>query len=250
VVVANIDVQVISLRNSTERRLAISKSLECFPIPWKFFDACSGTSNVGLDYNQENATNWFGRALSNNEVGCFKSHYTVINNFLVNREFDWLIVFEDDLIVDPLFDYLSLVKYMKTNDIRYMRLHCRRWKSARVVGYFMHRQILCFRTDPFGTQSYILNKDAASAILSGISDIRRPIDDEFGRFWKHGVDIIGLFPFPVLETSTASILEESRAALSSKAPAKFSQRATRMLLRGFDKIGKIYANVSRDLSKC
>ncbi len=247
-VVANIDVQVISLKDSVERQLTIAKSLGQFQIPWKFFDACSGASNIGLDYNHKNATNWFGRTLSDNEVGCFKSHYSVINNFLVNGKFDWLIVFEDDLIVDPSFDYLSLVEYMKNNNIRCMRLYCRRWKSAQVLGYFMHRQVLRFRTDPYGIQSYILNKDAASAILSGISDIRRPMDDEFGRFWKHGVDIMGLFPFPVLETAATSTLEKSREALSRKASAKFSHKATRIFLRSFDKIGKICGNISWDLS--
>jgi len=238
-----VSVKVISLSGSSDRRAVISKSLESFEFQWAFFDALSGDSRGDLIYDEGCALRYFGRPLSGNEIGCFKSHYTVLKNFINEEASEWMIVFEDDLLIDTKFDYGALIAYLSESGIDCLRLYCRRWKAADVVGYYYYRQLLRFRTDPYGIQSYIINKRAASAILANIRDIRRPIDDEIGRFWEHGVRIIGLFPFPVLETSAASTLQASRLEASRRTPTRLSDHAARLLLRSLDKVGKTTYNV-------
>jgi glycosyl transferase family 25 len=239
-----ISVKVISLPESTERRAAVARSLASFPLPWTFFDGLTGAAETGLAYDEARALKYFGRPLSRNELGCFKSHYTVMTTLLSDADAEWLIVFEDDLIVDPAFDFKAAVAYMAANGIDCLRLYCRRWKNASVVGALSHRQVLRFHTDPYGIQSYIMNKKAAAAITANIVDIRRPVDDEIGRFWEHGVQIFGLFPFPVLETSVPSTLEASRVQAARRTGGGLVHQAARLWLRSLDKAGKTLYNLA------
>jgi glycosyl transferase family 25 len=240
----NVSVKVISLPLSTERRAAVTRSLASFPLPWAFFDGLTGGAEVGLTYDETRALKYFGRPLSQSELGCFKSHYTVMKTFLADAASQWLIVFEDDLMVDPAFDFEAATAHMASNGIDCLRLYCRRWKSASVVGALSHRQVLRFRTDPYGIQSYIMNKKAAAAIIANIVDIRRPVDDEIGRFWEHGVQIFGLFPFPVLETSVPSTLEASRVQAARRSGGGLAHQAARLWLRSLDKAGKTIYNLA------
>jgi glycosyl transferase family 25 len=241
----DISVRVISLPTSFDRRSRISQGLEGFALPWRFFDAVSDEyDDASLRYNDTMALAAFGRRLSRREIGCFHSHYTVFKEFLEDAAARWLIVFEDDLVVDLGFDFSGLVSYLESASIDCIRLYCRRWKSASVLGYFGYRQVLRFRTDPYGIQSYVINKRAAAAILANISDVRRPFDDELGRFWEHGVPIVGLFPFPVLEASTVSTLERSREFESHNRTATFGQRLGNARTRAADKLAKISFNLA------
>src|SRR5215469_3517185 len=103
-----ISVKVISLPQSVERRASIVSSLDSFPLAWSFFDGLSGDASFGLDYREAMASKYYGRPLSFNEIGCFKSHYTVMHDFGHDGSADWLLVFEDDLIVDPRFDFVEM----------------------------------------------------------------------------------------------------------------------------------------------
>src|SRR5215469_15954516 len=107
-----ITAKVISLPSSIERRAAIARSLASFPLAWSFFDGLSGDAPFALAYREYLASKYFGRPLSFNEIGCFKSHYTVMRDFAHDRSADWLLVFEDDLLVDPNFDFVGLTAHM------------------------------------------------------------------------------------------------------------------------------------------
>ena len=241
-----IDIKVISLPSSAERRAATTENLRTFPLSWTYFDGLTDDDDIGLAYNDEAANVQFGRSLSRAERGCFKSHYTVLKTFAEQNPCDWLIVFEDDLVIDTNFDFAGLIAQSRSAGIPALRLYCRRWKTAKCIGHFSYRQIMRFKTDPYGIQCYIMNRAAARAIVANIVDIRRPIDDEIGRFWEHGVDIVGVFPFPVLERSTPSTLEESRETTSSQRRRGVGFKARRMWVRSTDKLGKnIYNAVSR-----
>ena len=239
-----ISVRVISLPSSVDRRTAMSRGLETFALPWRIFDAFSDARKEEPSYDEGKALIAFGRTLSRAEIGCFHSHYGVMKAFLEDADADWLLVFEDDLLVDVGFDYPNLVAYLEDAGFKCLRLYCRRWKFADWVGNFGHRQILRFRTDPHGIQSYLIDKRGASAILGNIADIRRPFDDELGRFWEHGVPILALFPFPVLEGSTISTLEKGREQASHNRRPSGSDRIRTLRTRMGDKLAKIVANLA------
>jgi glycosyl transferase family 25 len=62
----------------------------------------------------------------------------------------------------------------------------------------------------FGTQGYLLTRAGAERLLKTIHSVVRPIDDELDRFWSHGVPIISVYPFPLIETNFGSTIENTR----------------------------------------
>ncbi len=134
-----------------------------------------------------------------------------ISEFDSNPELEWLLVLEDDVWVDTNFDFHGLIDFLSPRRIDYLRLYCRQWKRSDVVADFGERQIIRFSTDPYGTQAYLLNKRASMAFRSAVCSIDMPIDDFYGRFWETGIDLFGLFPFPVIERDVPShILSERK----------------------------------------
>jgi glycosyl transferase, family 25 len=209
----DIEIKVISLKKSQTRRDYIAKILaENGQLNWSFFDALTPDSPVpGLDVDYESQLDHFGRRLNGGEIGCFKSHFSVIRDFLDNGTRNWLLVLEDDVWFDTNFDLRELVDFIDQKDIDYIRLFAKMYKDAdRIAMLSGFRQIVRFRTDPYGAQAYVINKRGAKAFLDGLTSIELPIDDELGRFWRHGLEPFGVFPFPVVERSVASSLETQR----------------------------------------
>lgn len=208
-----IEVKVISLKSSSERRDFLSNNLR-FPssMPWSFFDANTGSDdNSHLVSDHELQQKQFGRRLTMGEVGCFRSHYNVLSEFLSFGSADWLLVLEDDVWIDTNFDFHELTGLLDKRSIDYIRLFAKMFKPADVVAELSgFRQIIRFRTDPYGAQAYIINKRGCEAFLKSIKAISFPIDDELGRFWRHKLDPYCVFPFPVVERNTPSSLEGFR----------------------------------------
>jgi glycosyl transferase family 25 len=207
-----IEARIISLVRSSERRTLIEENLKDFPIRWRFFDALDSQGAYAYAANPANQIDRYGRRLTDGEIGCFKSHISVISEFDHNSDVDWLLVAEDDVWIDVQFDFELLTKFLEERGINYLRLYCRQWKAADVVDTFGERQILRFKTDPYGSQAYLINRTASEAFRSCINSIDRPVDDEYGRFWVNGVDIFAIFPFPVIERSIVSTLLSERDA--------------------------------------
>jgi glycosyl transferase family 25 len=209
--------RVISLTSSHERRRAVEENLKHFPYPWSFFDALTGESPSELVESPERQMQHFGRRMSTSEVGCFKSHVQAIVDFERDPDMRWLLVVEDDVWLDTQFDFADILNILETRRIHYFRLFARRYKKADVLVHIEPRQIIRFRTDPHGMQAYLIDKVGARRLRGAFQTIDRPIDDEVGRFWVHGLDQYSIFPFPAVERGL-SILQTTRAQEQRKKP--------------------------------
>ncbi len=228
-----VEARIVSLATSADRRALVAENLKSFCIPWKFHDAVRGGGVCRFEPSIARQLRCFGRALTDGEVGCFKSHVLAMQEFERSESLDWLLVIEDDVWVDPKFDFLALIEFLDRRELNYVRLYSRRWKPASLIAYFGERQFIRFKTDPYGMQAYLLNRRGAKQFLQSFDTIDRPIDDELGRFWKNKLDIYSIFPFPVIERSVASTLLEERSKISKSFPtigryfyriAEFSQK--------------------------
>ncbi|MGO4569092.1 glycosyltransferase family 25 protein [Rhizobium sp. 2YAF20] len=202
--------KVISLSGSFRRRDAVSANLEgAKSLNWEFFDAATSERPVALTIEPKRQLAKCGRILSNAEIGCFKSHFEVLKQFVERSQHRWLLVLEDDVWVDPEFDFHLLTKELENRQIDCLRLFARRIKRADVIGYFGEQQVVRFRSDPYGTQAYVISREGATRFLATIKAIDMPIDVELGRFWNHGLAIYAIFPFPCVERAfTSTILQD------------------------------------------
>jgi len=210
----SLEAKIISLPASVERRQSISDQMSRLPIKWSFFDALTSDSFSSISPNTKNQLRRFGRVLTEGEVGCYKSHFEVLSLFDKNQNLKWLLILEDDVYVDVDFDFVKLVDYAEAKGVNYVRLYCRRWAPAELIDNFGARQFLRFKTDPYGTQAYLISRTGAAAFRASVKSIDMPIDDEYGQFWRHGLQIYAVFPFPVLERAIPSTLETARDAVT------------------------------------
>lgn len=210
----SLEAKIISLPASVERRQSISDQMSRLPIKWSFFDALTSDSFSSISPDSKNQLKRFGRVLTEGEVGCYKSHFEVLSLFDKNQSLKWLLILEDDVYVDVDFDFVKLVDYADAKGVNYVRLYCRRWAPAEFIDNFGSRQFLRFKTDPYGTQAYLISRTGAAAFRASVKSIDMPIDDEYGQFWRHGLQIYAVFPFPVLERAIPSTLETARDAVT------------------------------------
>lgn len=204
--------KVISLASAFDRRSMVSECLlQRADLDWTFFDAFGAIGDCPLESCERKQISRFGRPLTSAEIGCFKSHYKILHTHARQDKEEWMLVLEDDVWIDPSFDIQDVIGFCNTNKIDYCRLFAKSYKPARVIGWISgFRQIIRFKTDPYGAQAYIINISGAKKVLDGLTGIFMPIDDEFGRFWRHGLAPISVFPFPVVERATLSQINTLR----------------------------------------
>jgi GR25 family glycosyltransferase involved in LPS biosynthesis len=194
---------VISFPDSA-RRDRIRANLEPLSIPWEFFDARREPRDDQPHYNSTESVRFWGRGLSKSEIGCAASHLDILMKLAKSRHEKWLLVIEDDVALDPGFDYKALVHLCKTSSIGYLRLYARHVARSRHIVWLGQRELIRFKKAPMGTQAYLISSQQARSFVETVRTISRPIDWEMDRFWANGLYNYALFPFPCLELGSGS----------------------------------------------
>jgi glycosyl transferase family 25 len=195
----SVEVVVISLLRAAERRRLISEEFAGLAQPWSFFDAHTSLANPALKYDEARIRRAFGRTLSGPELGVWSSHYTVIQRFLDESRNDYLLVFEDDVIFDTAFPVSAFTALCEECGIHYIRLFGKHYADARRLSFFYDRSIIRYKSSPAGTQSYLVSKEGARRLVNGCRAVEATVDLAMDAFWKTGLPIYSVFPFPVIE---------------------------------------------------
>lgn len=237
----DISALVISLADKANRRDAMTEMMANIKLPWTFLDASKVDTPSSYSVDQQRQLDEYGRVLADGEVGCAKSHIAALEIAAAKPSGSWTLILEDDVWLDPAFDLHELVETMIAKDITFIRLFCRRWVPGKLVSWIAERQILRLKTEPYGCQAYLMSPQAAQAILDSFDAIVRPIDDQIGRFWEHGLPLYILFPFPVVERLFPSTLALDRDDNVDRATKTLKRRYT----QARDAISKRVANLLR-----
>jgi glycosyl transferase family 25 len=221
---------VISLPDAADRRAVFTARAAKTALPWRWFDA---RRELGpeLEHDPDEAIVSKGRPMYPGELGCYASHYAAWTEFLAG-DADQLLVLEDDTIVDWGFLAKAAAADLEAAGIVYLRLYAKRPCAFRTVlqnAIERQRSVIEFLDRPLGTQGYLLTRAGARRLLPHCRRVRRPIDDELDRAWDHGIPTLCVFPFPVIEESTASGIETARWD-RYRMPARLRARRYRMRL--------------------
>jgi glycosyl transferase family 25 len=230
---AGFQARVLSLPSSRDRRAAVEENFRTFAAPWSFFDALTGDAPCALPESAERQLSRFGRRLGGGEVGAFKSHVRLLEEFEQDPGLQWLLVVEDDVWIDTQFPFSEIIGLLEDRGIHYLRLFARRCKPADVVLNLGPRQLIRFRTDPYGAQAYLIDRTGAERLRQSIRGIDRPIDDHMARCWEHGLDIYSIFPFPAVERGM-SLIQKDRAQAQQIQRAKSRFNAAHYVHRARD----------------
>ena len=202
---------VISLPDAIDRRAVFTARAAKTALPWRWFDA---RRELGpeLEHDPDEAIVSKGRPMYPGELGCYASHSAAWIAFL-ESDADQLLVLEDDTIVDWGFLEKLVAVDLDAAGVAYLRLYAKRACAFRTIlrnAIERQRSVIEFLDRPLGTQGYVLTRAGARRLVPHCRRVRRPIDDELDRSWDHGIRTLCVFPFPVIEESTASGIDAAR----------------------------------------
>lgn len=203
-----VSILVISLSGSP-RRSTVARSLSESCLPWCFFDGRRSAGGDIAEYRPDVARRLWGRGLSQGEVGCFASHLAALATFARDgAENAWLLVMEDDVVLDLGFDFAAAARVAQEAGIDYLRLYGRFLMRFRHVAWFLDRQIVRFRGRPLGTQAYLISRAGARAFVASVEGIERPVDHEIDRYWANGLGCYAIYPHPAIEMTSPSSVKK------------------------------------------
>lgn len=233
-----VDVVVISLRNATARREFMAPMLERTGLLWSFFDAHTGLHSPELRHDEATTRLHYGRALSMAQIAVYSSHFAVIKRFLDESSADYVLILEDDIILDTEFPLREFCSYCATYGLHYVRLFGKHFAKSAHLGFFYDRSLIRHMTTPTGMQGYVMSKFGARIFTDNYRSVDATVDLNIDRFWESKLPLYSIFPYPVIERFTpTSIPIPSHDALQLAEKLAYNRK------RAIDKINKTYANI-------
>ena len=240
---AQLITSVVSLQTAAERRQNISSQLDPTGLDWSFFDAETSV-NPNLTVHTDKLLRINGRPLMGGEFGCYSSHWSLWKAHSERPAGDVLLVFEDDAIIDPFFfgDIANLIRL--GNKYGVLRLGGHLTAPSEEVEILGRRRIVRFKKRIHGTLSYLIDVPSAKMLAAKFTDVYRPIDVEYDRFWAHGRDIYCVYPFPAIES-----YKESQLGERANPPLPRREFLMWKALNALEKLRRYRANLFRRIAK-
>jgi len=239
-----LELVVINLERSVDRRAAMADQLERLGLPYRFFKAVDASKGEHLTfeaYDPAILQRKGRRPLAPGEIGVAASHAALWQQCIdENRP---LIVMEDDIAVEERFRNAARIVEPLLREYPFIRLFGlveRPMTELRVADDDFH--VVRYARGPLGLQCYAIAPAAAGKLLKHLAPLVEPIDDFVDRFWIHSVMSVGLLPYAVSDAPSVanrSTIETSRRNYRRS----LNERAKREYFRMGDNIARLRANL-------
>lgn len=219
-----VQILVISLRDSLDRRVKVSQQMSTTSLDWKFVDATDGSKlNMSeVAYNQEKVRRLLGFELTAREVGCYLSHMSCWRACVeAGRP---TLIFEDDFVVLPHFEAVLKKLVLDYSDWQIVRFQALCESGNATVVSFGDYQLVKNDSDPLGATAYLINPSSAQTLLDNSTEIYEPLDHYIEHREKHGLQMLAVLPYPI------TVVDLSRAT------STITDRPDRRPLKGFRKL--------------
>jgi len=227
-----LQVLVISLRRSADRRAKVEQELQKVSLPWAFLDAVDGSALVSplTEYQPLKVQLLQGYPLTPNEIGCYLSHKEAWKRCVAHNI--PTLVFEDDFVLSPEFENVinglltnvsawSLVRLQGLYEVPYQEL-------ATVGGAHLVKNL----GDAVGATAYLLKPQVAKVLIDESRDIYEPVDHFLEHQSKHGLECLAVRPYPVDISRVKSTIDDR----SERAPVKGLRKRVRSIARAVDRL--------------
>ena len=239
-----LDIVVVNLARSLERRTAMMALLDPLGLSYSFFEAVDGKAGkhpLFDRFDPRMAEIRRGFTLTPGELGCYASHYLLWERCITeNRP---LLIFEDDIELNDNFlsAYHAAVENIeKYGLLRFSGHKVRPW--TRIEAAADDLDIIRLKIGPHGTSCYAISPDAARKLIDSARVWFEPVDCHLDRFWTHHVNCYGFSPWPVTHAAEAADQSEIwQGAQRDKKSRRF--RKLRALYRAGDDIGRFISNL-------
>lgn len=198
---------VINLDRSPERLAVIHQSLAAADIPYQRipgFDASrEDLSQCRIDLKAFKKTH--GRAKPRKgEIGVYQSHLKALKSFVQSgKEFG--VILEDDASPEHSFvnSIIQLIKWKAAWDI--VSLFHFHGGGPVVLRQTTDNKLTIHLAHISSAAAYVINRNAATRLLSHMEIQRACVDHALFEKWTHGLRLRGISPMPVRLSSQANI---------------------------------------------
>ena len=226
-----IQILVISLARSLDRRAKVQQEMEKISIPWGFLDAVDGSSlqQPPIEYKAKKVKRLQGYYLTPNEIGCYLSHKEAWKRCV--KENIPTLVLEDDFILSPDFE-ASLATLLNASSVwSFVRLQGLYEVPFQAIATMNNVQLVRNIGDAVGATAYLLKPAVARTLVGASSDIYEPVDHFLEHYQKHGLDFLALRPYPVDITRAKSTIDDRPDRMPVKGYTKLVRSISRILDR-------------------
>ncbi|CAA0111639.1 Uncharacterised protein [Zhongshania aliphaticivorans] len=194
--------RVISLDKEAENTRKLLADLEAQGVAADVYAAVDGRKDrpalqQGEYFRDTLAMIRHGKRLTNSELGCYLSHYRAVKD-AYNRGYEYLCLFEDDVVVEPQFGDVFRVLLDKNLDmVRLMSLKLRRRKVLEPLAepHCLVRQ----ERGGLGAQSYLLSRIGMKKFIDYGCAIYEPVDKVFDHFFLFDLNVFAVEPHVAYE---------------------------------------------------
>jgi glycosyl transferase family 25 len=228
-----IQVQVISLERSTDRRERVQRELKNFSLEWTFLNAVDGFALKALpkSYDPAKVRRLQGYELTPGEIGCYLSHMKAWEKCVEQDK--TTLVLEDDFVINgdlsDVFESLTQID-QKWSLVRLAALYD---VEHRVVDRNEGIELVENRGDPVGAAAYVIKPSAAAQLMKCSSAIYEPVDHYLEHYSKHGLRMLAVKPYPISIVGKDSTITDRPGRLPIKGFEKTKRSINRWLDRQF-----------------
>jgi glycosyl transferase family 25 len=226
-----IQVLVISLERSTDRRGRVQQELKNFFLEWQFLNAVDGFALKALPqcYDQVKVKRLQGYELTPGEIGCYLSHMKAWEKCVEQNK--TMLVLEDDFVING--DLSNVFESLAQMDQKWslVRLAALYDVQHQVIDRYDGVELLENKGDPVGAAAYLIKPSAAAQLIKHSSAIYEPVDHYLEHYGKHGVRMLAVKPYPISIVGKDSTITDRPGRL----PIKGLQKIKRSIFRWLDR---------------
>lgn len=227
-----LQILVISLRRSLDRRAKVEQEMQQISLPWSFLDAVDGSAlqNPPSEYKAFKVKCLQGYELTPNEIGCYLSHKEAWKR-CVEINIPTLIL-EDDFVLAPEFEHVIQTLLSNPDSWSFVRLQGLYEVSHEEVSSIDRVRLVKNIGDAVGATAYLLKPEVAHTLVHESSDIYEPADHFLEHQKKHGLEFLAVRPYPVDITRAKSTIDDR----DERAPVQGLRKRLRSVARALDRV--------------
>jgi glycosyl transferase family 25 len=245
---------VINLATSPDRRKACADQFAAIGLTPTFVDAVDGRKmdpgEISRIVDEKGRLARAPKPLSPAEVGCYLSHWRVLE-MIVAEEIPQALVLEDDLLVGE--ELPRVLDSLATRDLppyEMIKLGISEPLTKEfepIVKLTADSSLVRHHNVINSNLAYVITNAGARRFLGYGMPIRYPVDVAMNRSWRHGLDILGVRPWPVMPNPAfASTIGADR--FEDRAVGGPLLKLERRLRKAYDSLAK-RLDVSRRMAR-
>ncbi|MFG6449221.1 glycosyltransferase family 25 protein [Roseateles sp. BYS180W] len=199
-----VPIYLINLPRDTQRLAVMAQQLHALQLPFHQVQAVYGKdlSEAQQEQLYDAAANAarYHQVMTLGEIGCYASHLAVWQQ-LADGSAPLAMVLEDDVLLLPQLPAVleSLAQLPPRWDMIKLvgREREKPWQRWTLQAPAVGTDLIRYHRPPSLTGAYLLSRDGAIKLLAAHSRFYRPIDVDLRHWWRSGLRLYGLWPYPV-----------------------------------------------------